>query len=144
MKKLHFAILTAVIAASLLTPFAVSAQFGPLIDPDQCSGTLLFPEGEKYCTLCDGLNAVKRAMNLLIELGLAVAVVIIAYGGILIMTGGANPGNIDAGRKAITGSVVGVAIALLAWLIVNQIFYLLVTNGLTGQPWNNIKCPPEE
>lgn len=133
-----------IVGVLLIAPSFANAQFGPLINPDQCSGTLSFPPGEKYCTLCDGLNVLKTGMNMLIKLGLAVAVLMVTYGGILIAVGGANPGKIEEGRKMITGAIVGFAIALLAWLIINQVFYLIVTDSVTGRPWNQITCPPEE
>lgn len=134
----------ALVIISLLSPLVVSAQFGPIIDVSQCSGTLSFPEGEKYCTLCDGLNVVKNIINILITLSLTVAVLIIVYGGILIMVGGASSSKIEQGKKAIWSAIVGVAIILVAWLIINQIFFLIVEKNITGRPWNRIECPPEE
>ncbi|MDP1689198.1 MAG: transglycosylase SLT domain-containing protein [bacterium] len=116
-----------------------------LIEPDKCSGNLCIPKGAKYCTICDGLNVVKSGMEYLIDIGVVVAVLIITYGAILIMVGGAMPAKIQEGRKAITASVVGVILMLMAWIIVNQVFFMFVSGGgITGKPWNKIECPQEE
>lgn len=143
-KKLLVTSLLVVIGLSLATPLITNAVSFSLIDPDQCSGTLTFPPGAKYCTLCDGLKVVQRGMNYLFDLGLAVAVLMITYGGIMIAVAGASPSKVGEGRKIITGAVVGFAIMLVAWLIINEVFYLFVTNNVTGKPWNEITCPPAE
>jgi hypothetical protein len=123
---------------------AALSDYLPILDPQkQCSGTLTFPEGEKYCTLCDGLNAVKRIINFAILLGAAIAVIIVAYGGILIMVSGASPAQYAKGVSAITGALVGVGLAFGGWLIVNQVFYIIVKKDVTGRPWNQITCPAE-
>ena len=127
----------------LLTLPTVSNAAFSIINPDECSGKLCLPEGAKYCTICDGLNAVKNGMDYLGELGLAVAVLVITYGAILIMVGGAMPDKVNQGRKAITGAVVGVVLMLTSWLIINQVFFLIVENSVTGRPWNQIDCPTE-
>lgn len=44
--------------------------------------------------------------------------ILIAVGGIMIMLGGANPEMLGRGKKTITGTVWGVVIVLIAWLIV--------------------------
>ena len=116
-----------------------------LINPDECSGNLCIHKGAKYCTICDGLKVVQGGMTYLIELGIAVAVLIITYGAILIMIGGAMPAKIQEGKKAITAAVVGVILMLMAWIIVNQVFFMFVSGGgITGKPWNKIECPAEE
>ncbi len=80
----------------------------------------------------------------MIEVGAILAVLVITYGAIQIMLGGAMPSKIQQGRSAITGAIVGVILMLVSWLIINQVFYLLVVNNVTGKPWNQIDCPPEE
>ncbi|MDP1689197.1 MAG: pilin [bacterium] len=115
-----------------------------LIEPDKCSGNLCIPKGAKYCTICDGLNVVKGGMDYLIYIGISVAVLFITYGAILIMVGGAMPAKIQEGKKAIVASVVGVILMLMAWIIVNQVFFLFVNKSITGKPWNKIECPQEE
>ncbi len=126
----------------IFLPFTTNAF--SIIDPDQCHGTLSFPPGTKYCTLCDGLNTIKTVTNYMIEVGAILAVLVITYGAIQIMLGGAMPSKIQQGRSAITGAIVGVILMLVSWLIINQVFYLLVVNNVTGKPWNQIDCPPEE
>ena len=122
----------------------VTKAISPLINPNECSGHLCVPKDARYCTLCDGLKVVQGGMTNLVELGIAVAVLIITYGAILIMVGGAMPAKIQEGKKAITAAVVGVALMLMAWIIVNQVFFLFVNKSITNKPWNQIECPKEE
>lgn len=127
----------------IIVPSVSYADF-TIINPDQCSGRLCLPANAKYCTLCDGLNVVKSGLDNLSIIGIAVAVLVVTYGGVLIMLGGAMPAKIQEGKKAITGAIFGVVIMLSAWLIVNQVIFLFVTHSVTGKPWNQIDCPVEQ
>jgi len=55
----------------------------------------------------------------------------IAWGGIVIMTAGGSigteksPSRVSKGKKIITTAVIGIAIALGAWLVINAIFLAL-------------------
>lgn len=60
--------------------------------------------------------------------GLAVGISII-YGGFLVLTSAGDEGKVTQGRHAITSAVVGFAVVLSAWLIVNTV---LTISGCEG------------
>lgn len=54
-----------------------------------------------------------------------IAVFFIIYGGFLYMTGGSNPSQLEKAKKSITNAIIGLAIAILATVIVNVIFGII-------------------
>ena len=69
-----------------------------------------------------GVNTLQDAISNLVNgvLGLTaiVAVAFIVYGGFLYITSQGDQQQIDAGKKAITGAVIGIAVVGLAYVIV--------------------------
>ena len=65
--------------------------------------------------------------------GILVGVSII-FGGFLVLTSAGDESRVTRGRHAITSAVVGFAIVLSAWLIVNTIITIFIP-GCSGQ-WN--------
>lgn len=130
MKKL-FAITS--ISLLLLTQLAFAADTGRFVT---CDG----PD----CTVCDLIKLVHNVINWLIQISFVVAVVMVMYGGYVIMfTGATSPDAVSKGRKIIFGAVVGVAIILSAWVIVNTVLQTII-GVQTPWPWNAIpeNCAP--
>lgn len=93
-------------------------------DPDRAdkySSEVLEAAG---CNVAKDYKISKPIQNLInIVLGIAgvIAVGVIIYGGFLFMKSGGDAAKVALGRRAITGGVVGLIIALLAFAIVNFI-----------------------
>ena len=99
-------------------------------------------EGQADCTLCDIFKMAQKMIDFVIGLLFLIAPVFIGVGGFMILLGGANPGQIDKGKKIITNVIIGIIIALLAWTIINLIFNTLASTDKTKfpGPWNEIEC----
>lgn len=69
--------------------------------------------------LCDLVAQIANVIYYMIGVVIwVITPILVAVGGIMIMLGGANPEMVGRGKKTITGAVWGIAIVLLAWLIV--------------------------
>lgn len=77
---------------------------------------------------------------MLYTLAMPIAAIMIVYGGIMMMIAGGNESRFTQGKSAATAAVIGLVIALLAWLIIDTI--IKVTTGGSGPlgPWNKISC----
>lgn len=63
----------------------------------------------------------KTIQTVIFDIGIPVVVGLIIYGGILIMISAGNTSKVEKGKNIIKSAVVGLVIALLAWLIVQTI-----------------------
>ncbi|MFA5413566.1 MAG: pilin [Patescibacteria group bacterium] len=107
-------------ATPLLPPCATKAQTG--IGDDQVCGFNDF--------ILLGINLTKMILGLVGSL----ALLFFIYGGITFMLAGGKSEAIDKGKKILTNAVIGVAIVLGAWIIVN-----FSIAALTGTPVSNVK-----
>lgn len=125
-------------AEMLLAPSLALAQVGPIFDENNCElSTTWIPH---FCTLCDLLKLVERATNTAFLLLIPFAAIMIIYGGYLIMFAGANAENLKKGRSAIMATLIGIAITLGAWIIVNEVLSMLANGRPSATPWYEIQC----
>ena len=132
----------------LMVPFAASAQSNlPLFDPEW----QLVPEASELDSDCPVgaplgfggvLQLIQNVMNASISFGVVIAVLVIAFAGILWILTPTNPENHSQAKKVLTNAVIGLLIILSAWLIVDFVMKLLYS-GTSGQqgvfgPWNEI------
>ena len=87
--------------------------------------------GLRQCqSMCDvlvfGNRLIILALSLLVTIFLPLMIII---GGFYILTGGGNPGQRATGMKIIQGTLVGLAITVGAFLIVNQMLVLIFKQG---------------
>lgn len=95
------------------------------------------------CTFCDIFRMMQTIMNYIWWALLVIAPLFIIAGGLMILTAGIKPEQLELGKRIITGTVVGLAIAFLSWTILNVVFITLVKEpGQEGfpWPWNEIQC----
>jgi hypothetical protein len=110
-------------------------------------GLLVCPRYPEPCTLCDLFATGQRILNFMVSprggLVFVLSVIGIMIGGILILVSGGNQQLYTKGVFALKAALIGLAIALSAWIIVNTILV-----ALTGSqqpegfpwPWNTIRC----
>lgn len=97
------------------------------------------------CTsYCDLLQLVKNVINFMMYIIFPIAAIGIVVGGFNIMFAGGSPERAKKGRGIITSAVVGLAIALLAWIIIDTIIKIIAPNFSVSNlgPWNALQCNP--
>ena len=97
------------------------------------------------CSLCDIFLMAQKMIDFIIGLIVIIAPILIAVGGFMILLGGANPGQVDTGKKIIKNAIIGIIIALVAWTLINMVFLALAggdkgVGKIFNAPWNEIKC----
>lgn len=70
----------------------------------------------------------KRIIGYLITIGAPIVVIMVLYGGFLILTAGDSPEKVQGGRKTIQWAAIGYAIILCSWGIIYIIGEILGTN----------------
>lgn len=89
------------------------------------------------CTLCDLYQLSLNIIDfLLYGISLPIAAVMLAWGGLKMLTSAGNPTAITEGKKILTNAVIGIILAFLAWLIINA---LLITLGFGFDAWPSVK-----
>ena len=100
----------------------------------------------KSCSFCDFLTLGQNIINFGIKLIVPIAVAIIIAGGFIIMFSVGSAERVKKGKDIITAAVIGVIIAMTAWLIIDITFRVLAGQTPAGlkNPWyqigKNIKC----
>lgn len=123
------------------------------IPPPECEGGLV-PCGRTCddpttdiceccpCTLCHLFVLFKRIVDEIVMLyAFLLAVLMIVVGGIILQTAGGDPGRIGGGKKILKSAIIGIAIILLSWLIVDTVITFLTPASSPFQAWHTIDCP---
>ncbi len=90
------------------------------------------------CNFCDGLIVGSNVIQFIWQIATVIAVGMIVWGALVLLTSGGSEERVSRGRKIMTSAVVGLAIALAAWLIVNELLHLL--SGNPSFPWSQVTC----
>lgn len=94
------------------------------------------------CSICDLLVLVQNVINFVLQLVFWICIVIIIAGAFVWMLSFGNQKNITTGQKMITNAIIGLAIVLLAWLIINTFFWLIASMGGMNmiKSWAHLEC----
>lgn len=96
----------------------------------------------KKCTFCDLLETSQNIIYFMITLALfAVGPAMIAVGGGMMLISAGSSERLSSGRKMVTGTLIGIAISLGAFLIINTFLYFL-NKGNSKVSWPDIQCEP--
>lgn len=117
-------------SASALTSFLSSIGIpGGQIVPTACTGE----QGKDVntCGLNELLQVVINIASLIVAATGTAALVMILYGGVLWIISAGSQEKIQQGKAAITAAVIGLAIVLTSWIVVNFII-LALTGGTIG------------
>ncbi len=135
-KFLPFA-LSLMLSVAVLMPTVAGAA--SLLNPDifPCSGTAAVgtPDAsgaveDRECTFGDVVKAVSAIASVIVKIGLIVAPLIFAYVGYIFLTSGGNPTARKEAAKIGKNVVIGLAIMLSAWVVVNFVLGALVCNNV--------------
>lgn len=125
----------------LLCSFAFLLVLIPTVQAAQAS--ILPPcVSEGYCTLCDIMQLVINFGKFLLGIVGSLALLMFVYGGFVWLTSGGESGKIDAGKKILINSVIGVAITFFAWVIVAFVVSTLTTGNASFKWDTTLSCAP--
>lgn len=124
-------LLRTVLVLAALTPSAVFAQI-PTIVP--CTGAT----GAKPCTFCHIAELAQNTINAGIYIAVFMSAFLFAYAGWEYITAGGDAGKADKARKIFWTVGVGLVLILAAWLIVDVIMKMFVSEGALFGPWNDV------
>lgn len=109
---------------SIIFPLSVGAEYDPKIGLISCDGIV------DPCDFEDVLETANMMIDFLIfTLAMPLAAIIFAWAGFLFITGGADPGKRTKAKGMMLNVVIGLVIALAAWLIVKTILLALGYDG---------------
>lgn len=129
------------LGAATLAPFAVlAADTSPLQEgwhlyPTQCECPDSAPDFK-----CVGA-VIQNLVNLAIAIGVVIFVLVASYAGVLFMASSVNPRGKEQAKSMLMSAVLGLVIALAAWLLVDFVMKALY-NERWG-PWNSILSNPQ-
>ncbi|HZX00875.1 MAG TPA: pilin [Candidatus Paceibacterota bacterium] len=84
--------------------------------------------GQPACTSWDNLSQlINNLITFLLEVSIPLAVLVILYGGFLILTAAGSEGRYEQGKNAIIGAVIGLFIVFGSYILVS-----LITRALSG------------
>lgn len=94
------------------------------------------------CDFCDGLRVFQNIVSIIFQIAIPLAVVFIVYGGIRLMTSGGSEQGVSTAKEIIKSAVIGLAIALSAWILINIVISLIAGSayGIDFSVWNKIEC----
>jgi hypothetical protein len=92
------------------------------------------------------LQVFQNVVNAAVILGVIMCVMWIAYAGFTLMISGGNPKARSQGKTRIANSIIGIAVILCSWIIVDFVMKTLYDPATTFEsgtfgPWNNILAP---
>lgn len=132
LKALLPVLVVGILVALPVEAHAQSARFfGPIISQDcQCTGSA----PEWGCVL----DTVQAGFNLLFSLSMVFFVLMATYAGVLLMTSGPDASKRSKARAMLLNIVLGLLIALSAWLVVDFVMRALYDENRGWGPWNRI------
>ncbi|MDO8536664.1 MAG: hypothetical protein Q7R94_00245 [bacterium] len=122
--KLFVVCQLSIIIVGSVVPILASANGGVPTVPYW--GPLVSCTGATCADLCDLLHTFVHIVYFGVTIAVfLVAPVLIAWGGIMIMLAGGNPGKLEEGKKIVTGTIIGIVLTVGALLIVKTFVSVL-------------------
>lgn len=122
---------------------AIFTETGGYFVPPHClgiseDGDSLSRDGaikaQKECTLTDMLQVGLNISRLILGIIGSAALIMFVYGGLMFVLAAGNKQRVETGKTIITNAVLGIAVVLFSWVIVNTL-----VAGLTGTDVSNPK-----
>ncbi len=118
-----------------MVPFNVNAE--GLVP---CGGT-----GQSMCTLCHLIVGFKGIIDYGFKIMVIVAIVMVMVAGIVYIISAGNTGMMEMAKNLLQNALIGFAIILGAWLIINTVMWVLGTQedlGVKATNWYTFECEP--
>lgn len=98
-------------------------------------------EGTPDCQTCDILKLVKNISDFILTyLVPGLATLFFLWAGFLILLGGGIPSQVQSGKNIFKTTVYGIAIMMLAWLIVNTVLRTVAGDQNIANEWWKLEC----
>src|SRR3989344_4072222 len=125
-KSTNIKTLTAVIAPTILLALLLPAYtFAASLVP--CNGTT------QPCNFAAVITLIKNIVTFLVfSLAVPLAAISFAIAGVMILTAGGNTGQVEKAKEIFWNVLIGLIVALSAWLVVNAILLGLGASGLAS------------
>ncbi len=91
------------------------------------------------CQACHLVDLLQNLINFLLGLSIPISIGLFAYAGILYFTSASNPSNKGKARGIFSSALIGLIIALGAYLVVETVLHAVLTKSY-WEGWNTIKC----
>ena len=91
------------------------------------------------CNFCTLIETANRVINLFFEILVIVAIIMIVRAGFILVISAGNVSAMENAKSSLTNVIIGFVIILSAWLIVDTVFKVLVTNQDFGM-WNEFNA----
>lgn len=148
MFKMNVLLSIAILIVIIVYPIVAFAGLVPCgLSQDDASTTSI--NESDPCSLCSLFTLLQQILDFLAwQIAPALAILIVAWGGFLILMSGANPGWKQSGIQAIRTAVIGLLIMFAGWVVVNEVLlYFSKSNQdssgkatIFQSPWNKINC----
>lgn len=90
------------------------------------------------CDICDALIVFQNIINNGFKLAIVIAVIMLAWGSIILIVSSGSENNIKKGKGIINNALIGLLLALFSWTIINLLLHFLT--GHPDLPWYKVKC----
>jgi hypothetical protein len=78
------------------------------------------------CTFCDIYHLIGNIIDFILLIIIPLVLIALVVGAVYLLTSGGNPSRITTGKTIIWHAIAGLIIALIAWIIVYTIMFVLV------------------
>ncbi|MHB1163147.1 MAG: hypothetical protein ACYCZZ_01275 [Minisyncoccota bacterium] len=122
------------VVGSFVFPHVAQAGGVPFFGP-------IIPAAYNVCPASWGLlvDVINNIISLLITLAIVfVAPLMIAYSGFLLVVNQGDAGTISKAKSTLTNTIVGIVIALAAWMIVDAVMAVLYNPSAAGGTWSSL------
>ena len=145
-----------IIGSSVVLPLVAQAYTTPSLWPTgywgagglvSCTGNYLTGAGATAgatpCTsLCDLINTFINIVYFLMSIAIFIITpILFVWGGIMIMISSGDPGRLETGKKILTGTIIGLAIVLCAYLLISTVLKVLGVTSIGG--FGGAACTPD-
>ena len=94
----------------------------------------------KACTFCDFFVLIQNIINFLLYVFLPLATLRLVYIAFLFLFSGGSPANIEKAKRGLWHTVIGIAVVLGSWLVINTIINFVANPAVFPMPWYQINC----
>ena len=122
--------ITQLLAVAMMIWLPVQAAHAALV---QCDPAVL-----GSCDLCALLATIQSVVNFIISMGFVVLTLVIMVAGFQLYMSQGNPGAFAKAMEQIWNGIIGLAITLAAWVIVNTLLHFFAHGSVLF--WNQISC----